>query len=88
MTLPLIRALRSGHADDAALIRHAIAGGGLTDFAPVVAALERTGALDYARERADGESARAPRVPRRACRDSPYRESLLELATFAARRTY
>jgi len=34
MTLPLIRALATGNAQDAAVIRHAIAGGGLTDFAP------------------------------------------------------
>ena len=61
MTLPLIYALSKGNADDAALIRHAVAGGGLTDFAPVVAALERTGALIYARECAQRRSpARAP----------------------------
>ena len=40
MTLPLIRAMTTGSPDDAALIRHAISGGGLTDFAPVVSALD------------------------------------------------
>ena len=59
MTLPLIRALTTGSKDDAALIRHAISGGGLTDFAPVVAALERTGALAYAKTCAEGEVRRA-----------------------------
>ena len=48
--MPLIRALAVGSDDEVAVIRHAIGGGGLTDFAPVVAALERTGALAYARE--------------------------------------
>ena len=87
MTLPLIRAMSTGNAEDAALIRHAITGGGLTDFAPVVAALERTGALTYAKECAEREVRRAA-----ACvadlPDSAYRQNLLELTTFAAQRTY
>ncbi len=36
MTLPLIHALANGTAEEGAVIRHAIAGGGRTDFAPVV----------------------------------------------------
>jgi len=87
MTLPLIRAMTTGNADDAALIRHAIAGGGLTDFAPVVAALERTGALAYARTCAEGEVKRAA-LCLDGLADSTYRQNLLELTTFAAQRTY
>ena len=87
MTLPLIRALAIGTAEEAGLIRHAVSGGGLTDFAPVVAALHRTGALTYARERALSESAAAT-----ACLDglapSPAASTLLQLSTFAAQRTY
>ncbi len=87
MTLPLIRAMTTGNADDAALIRHAITEGGITDFAPVVAALTRTGALAYARDCAEGEVRRAS-----ACLaglpDSAFRQNLLELTTFAAQRTY
>jgi octaprenyl-diphosphate synthase len=88
MTLPLIRALAVGTADEAAVIRHAVAGGGgLTDFAPVVAALHRTGALDYARRRAEAESEAAA-----ACvavlGESPAARTLLQLSTFAAQRTY
>ena len=87
MTLPLIRAMAVGSPDDAALIRAAITDGRLTDFAPVMDVLSRTGALDYARERAVRESDAAA-----ACvadlPPSPHRESLLELAAFAARRTY
>src|SRR4030095_9350008 len=41
MTLPLIHALANGTAEEAAVIRHAIAGGGRTDFAPVVAGAAR-----------------------------------------------
>ena len=87
MTLPLIRALAVANRDDAALVRNAITGRRLTEFAPVVDVLARTGALDYARERARIESDAA-----RHCVDdlaaSPHRESLLELASFASRRTF
>ena len=87
MTLPLIRAIAVGRAADAALIRTAITDGRLTDFAPVLDVLARTGALDYARECAVRESEAAA-----ACvavlPPSPHKENLLELASFAARRTY
>ena len=87
MTLPLIRALSVGTSDEADLIRHAVAGGGLTDFAPVVAALHRTGALSYSSKRAQAESNAAA-----ACLEglpaSPAASSLLQLSTFAAQRTY
>ena len=87
MTLPLIHALATGTAEEAAVIRHAIAGGGRTDFAPVIAALLHTGALAYARRRADVELGLAAEclvgLP-----DSPHRQSLLELTAFASQRTY
>jgi octaprenyl-diphosphate synthase len=87
MTLPLIRALAVGTPEEARLIRHAIEGGGLTDFAPVVAALHRTGALAYARERATAESAAAAACIERLPA-SPAASSLLQLSAFAAQRTY
>jgi len=87
MTLPLIRARVVGSAEDSALIRAAITGGRLTEFAPVVGVLNRTGALDYTRARAERESAAATECVA-GLPDSPYRKSLLELASFAARRTY
>ena len=88
MTLPLIRALAVGNDDDQATIRHAIEGGGrATDFAPVLAVLERTGALRYARERAAGEG-RAAAACVEGLPPSPYARSLLELAAFAADRAY
>jgi octaprenyl-diphosphate synthase len=87
MTLPLIRAIAVGTPADAALIRDAITGGRLTEFKPVLDVLSRTGALDYARACAERESEAAA-----ACvaglPSSPDRENLLELAAFAARRTY
>ncbi len=87
MTLPLIRALAVGTSDDAAVIRHAIGGGGLTDFAPVIAVLERTGALAYARTRAVAAAHDAA-----ACLDglpkSPAVETLLQLTGFAVDRQF
>jgi octaprenyl-diphosphate synthase len=87
MTLPLIRARAVGTPEDGALIRTAITSGRLTEFAPVVAVLNRTGALDYTRSRAERESAAAAACIE-ALPDTPYRKSLLELAGFAARRTF
>ena len=87
MTLPLIRALALGTSDEAQVIRHAVAGGGLTDFAPVVAALHRTGALAYARERAEAEASAAA-ASLAVLPASPAAKSLLQLSTFAARRNY
>jgi octaprenyl-diphosphate synthase len=87
MTLPLIRALAVGTPDEAATIRHAITQGGLTDFAPVVAALRRTGALDYARERAQAESDAAARCLG-VLAPSAAASGLLQLSTFASRRSY
>ena len=87
MTLPLIRALALAGNEDAALIRHAVGGGGLTDFRPVVDALERTGALQYARERALATS-RAAAAALAGLAPSPAAASLLQLATFAADRSF
>jgi octaprenyl-diphosphate synthase len=87
MTLPLIHALANGTPEEAELIRHAVTGGGRTDFAPVVAALDRTGALAYARQRAQAEAAKAEACLA-ALPDSPHRKTLLELTTFASTRTF
>jgi octaprenyl-diphosphate synthase len=86
-TLPLIHALQAGSADDIALIRHALTNGGLAEFETVLAALRRTGALEYTRRSAEAESAQAV-----AClasmQDSVYRGTLLELSAFAVSRMF
>jgi octaprenyl-diphosphate synthase len=88
MTLPLIRALATGSEEDQRTIHHAIDGGGrLTDFAPVVAVLKRTGALDYARRRALVESEAAAQCLA-GLPPSPHAQSLLQLAAFAADRDF
>ncbi len=87
MTLPLIRALATGSATDAGVIRQAIAGGRLTDFAPVTAALAHTDALAYTRACADEEVRQAADCLT-GLPESIYRKTLLELTVFAAQRTY
>jgi octaprenyl-diphosphate synthase len=86
-TLPLIRVMQSGNAEEKALVRRAIEGGGMDELAPVLAAVRRTGALDYARAKARAEAALATRqldaLPGSECRDS-----LLELASFSVERSF
>ncbi|MBS0325906.1 MAG: polyprenyl synthetase family protein [Proteobacteria bacterium] len=87
MTLPLIRALAVGHDAEKGLIRHAVSERGRGEFAAVAKALETTGALAWSRERAAIEARDAA-----ACVDglppAPEAAALLQLAAFAAQRTY
>jgi octaprenyl-diphosphate synthase len=85
-TLPLIRALQVGAPAQVEVIRHAISSGRLADFTPVLGALRETGALDYARARAEEESRQAASCLT-SLPPSTYRETLLELSTFAVTRT-
>jgi octaprenyl-diphosphate synthase len=84
-TLPLIRAMASGPAEQAALVRRAIVEGGRADFARVLAAVRDSGALDYSRQAAvrEAEAARAALAP---LPDSKHKDSLLELASFSVVR--
>jgi len=84
-TLPLIRAMQAAAAQDRALVRRAIIDGGRADFAPVLAVIKASGALDYAREVARSE-AEAAAHSIAALPPSAYRDSLLELATFSVTR--
>jgi octaprenyl-diphosphate synthase len=86
-TLPIIYAMRHGSAAQAATIRQALVSGGLNDFEPVLKTVQTTGALDYTRTRAE-VSASAARDAVSGLPDSKYKDSLLELATFAVTRNY
>ena len=86
-TLPIIYAIRHGTSQQARLVRHAIEHGGRGDLAAVVEAIHSTGALEYSRELARGESLAAreslARLP-----NSRERDYLLQLADFAVTRSY
>jgi octaprenyl-diphosphate synthase len=84
-TLPLIRAMQAGSAGQRAVVRRAILDGGREDFAQVLAVIEATGALGYARAAAARESEAAVRAIG-ALPASTYRDSLLELADFSVSR--
>jgi octaprenyl-diphosphate synthase len=85
-TLPLIYTLRAGNARQAALVRRAIIGGGRDEFAPVLAAIQECGALDYAREAAQREAESASLAIERLPA-SEFKQSLLELASFSVTRS-
>jgi octaprenyl-diphosphate synthase len=85
-TLPLIRALRTGTPEQAALVRRAIVDGGREDFSAVLGAIRACGALDYAREaaRREADVAIEALAPLPA---SEFKRSLLELASFSVTRS-
>jgi len=86
-TLPLIFAIKHGSSEEAKLIRTAIKEGGLEELRQVIAAIGRTGALDYTRRQAEVE-VRSARAALSAVQNSKYREYLLQLADFAVTRNY
>jgi octaprenyl-diphosphate synthase len=85
-TLPLIRAMRAGTPEQAALVRRAIVDGGREEFGAVLAAIRACGALDYARAAAQRE-ADAAVASIDALPGSEFKRSLLELASFSVTRT-
>ena len=86
-TLPLIHVLQRGSAEQAALVRSAIEGGGRENFGAVLEAIRTTGALEYVRNMAKDE-VRLAREAISALSNSSYRDSLLELSAFAVERDY
>ena len=86
-TLPLIHAIRHGTPGQARTVRKAIEQGGRDDLSAVIAAIQATGALDYAREQARAASRTACEAAR-SLRDSAHRDYLLQLADFAVTRSY
>ena len=86
-TLPLIYAMQQGTTQQAALVKRAIEHGDLNLFGEVLEVIKHTGALEYTRKQAKQESgiacAALINLP-----DSNYKQSLLQLADFAATRQY
>jgi octaprenyl-diphosphate synthase len=86
-TLPLIYAMQHGNEAQSALVREAIEGGDIAHFADVLSVINQTGALEYtrqqARHEADAACAALALLP-----ESNYKQSLLQLADFAATRQF
>ncbi len=86
-TLPLIYAMQHGDAGNAMLVRDVIESGDMSRFAEVLEVIRQTGALDYTLQQARRESHAACEALS-VLPDSNYRQSLLQLADFAASRHY
>jgi octaprenyl-diphosphate synthase len=84
-TLPIIHAIAHGSAEQSASLRRAIESGGLDSIDNITAAIHDTGALDYARERAE-HHARAAKSQLAALPESPAREALAVLADYSVKR--
>jgi octaprenyl-diphosphate synthase len=86
-TLPLIHVMHHGTAEQARCVRQAIEHGGRDSFTEVLAAIHATGALEHTRKQAEAEVRRAEAAIA-ALTASAYKDSLLELASFAVARTF
>jgi octaprenyl-diphosphate synthase len=86
-TLPLLYAMRHGDANDAQTIKQAIELGGVEHLDTVLSAVKRTGALEHVRAIAVKEAEAACAAIAHFA-DSPYKKAMIELAEFAATRTY
>ena len=86
-TLPLIYVMQHGSRQQAELVRLAIKDGGREGFKSVLETVRSTGALEYVRNMAKRE-AQSARQSIAALPNSNYRDSLLELTTFAVERDY
>jgi octaprenyl-diphosphate synthase len=86
-TLPLLIAMHRGSASEAATIRNAIKNGGLDELPAVLAAVKTTDALNYVRDLAANEA-------RLGCEaiahfpDSANKQTLIDLAEFAVKRSF
>ncbi|NRD72594.1 octaprenyl diphosphate synthase [Shewanella sp. VB17] len=87
-TLPLIYALSHGSDKEQSLIRAAIEKGDGTDsIKPILAALDRCGALDYTFKRAQQESEKAISALS-ILPDTEYKQALISLAKIAVERSH
>lgn len=86
-TLPLIYVMQNGTAEQAACVRNAIENGGREDFQAVLSAIRATGALEYAKKKAEAEATLAATALEKLPA-SNYKDSLLELCLFAVARSF
>lgn len=86
-TLPLIRALSQGTAQQASVLRQAIEQGGRDNIDDVTAAIHATDAILYTAQKAADESRRAVEMLK-YLPESKYRDALQTIAEFSVNRTY
>lgn len=86
-TLPLIYVMQHGSPEQAVCVKKAIKDGGVEDFPAVLAAIRATGALEHSRQRAQAE-ANLARAALEVLPASTYKDSLLELCSFAVARSF
>lgn len=86
-TLPLIIALQRSTGDDAHMIREAIEQGGLDHIDDIIAIINNTGALDYARTIAEQETAKAIECLQ-CLTNSDEKSALTALAWFSIQRQH
>ncbi len=86
-TLPVIRALKNGSAEQQALLRRAIQSGGLEELPAVLKAIESAGGLEYTARLAQGEADQAL-AALEPLPESVHGEALRQLAGFAISRSY
>nr|WP_016834237.1 octaprenyl diphosphate synthase [Herbaspirillum lusitanum] len=86
-TLPLIYLMENGSPEQRELVRSCIENGDEQHFDQILAAITSSGALDYTRREAQKAAQRAADAVQ-SLPDSKYKNSLLELSTFAVDRNH
>jgi len=85
-TLPLIQAMKATDSDDERkLIRKAIRKGGLDDLDPVMAIVEKTGAIEYTKQKAQEEADKAI-AALQILPATSFRDTLTTIANLAVKR--
>jgi octaprenyl-diphosphate synthase len=86
-TLPLIFLIQNGTPEQRELVRSCIENGDEQHFDDILAAITTSGALDYTRREAEKSAQRASAAIL-SLADSPFKDSLLQLSTFAVKRNH
>jgi octaprenyl-diphosphate synthase len=86
-TLPLIYLMQHGSAEQRALVRGCIENGDETHFDTILHAITSSGALDYTKRAAERAAARATEAISDLS-NSQFKDSLLDLSTFAVDRNH
>jgi len=86
-TMPLIHSMRVGTDADKELIRHAIRQGGLEDLSPIIETVQRNGSVDYTREQALEQIAKAKQAIAEIANTS-FKTTLNQIADLAIERSF